>query len=177
MNRELILYIAMSLDGYIAGEDDNIDFLNIVDIEGEDFGHSEFLKGIDTIIWGRRTYDKLLSFGIEFPYPDKKCYVLSKTKSGKDENVEFINKDLSEFISGLKNSEGKNIYCDGGGEIVFELLKNNLIDKIIISVIPCLVGKGIKLFKDGRPFQKLNLIDTKKYITGLVQLSYEVIKN
>ena len=67
MNRKVILYIAMSLDGYIAKHDDNIDFLSIVETPGEDFGYHDFLQNIDTVIWGRRTYDKVKSFGIEFP--------------------------------------------------------------------------------------------------------------
>ena len=163
----------MSLDGYIAKDTDNIDFLSIVDVPGEDYGFASFQNEFDTLIWGRRTYDKLLSFGIDFPYPDKKCYVISKSKSGKDENVEFYNGELKELISSLKNETGKNIYCDGGGEIVFELLKHSLIDKMVISVIPHLVGNGVRLFKDNRPEQKLKLKKSITFPSGLVQLWYD----
>jgi hypothetical protein len=68
MSRKLILYIAMSLDGYIAKEDGNIDFLSVVEKAGEDYGFADFLQGIDTIIWGRKTFDKVLSFGIGIPH-------------------------------------------------------------------------------------------------------------
>jgi dihydrofolate reductase len=173
MTREVILYIAMSLDGYIAKDEDNIDFLSIVESKGEDYGYASFQKEVDTIIWGRKTYDKILSFGIEFPYKDKKCYVLSRSRKGKDENVEFFGGDIKELISKIRSTEGKHIYCDGGGEVVFELLKNNLINKMIISVIPHLVGNGIRLFKDGRPEQKLKFLKSISFPTGLLQLWYE----
>lgn len=77
------------------------------------------------------------------------------------------------MITKLKNENGKNIFCDGGAEIVNELLKNNLIDEFIISVIPVLLGNGTKLFKDGRPEQQLELVNAKKFDTGLTQLHYK----
>ncbi|MDP3469697.1 MAG: hypothetical protein Q8S11_15255 [Daejeonella sp.] len=78
MTRNVILFIAMSPDGYIAKEDDTIDFLSKVESPGEDYGYAEFTKTVDTIIWGRKTYDKVKTFGIEFPYKDKKSmYSLS----------------------------------------------------------------------------------------------------
>lgn len=177
MPRQVILYIAMSLDGYIAKDTDNIDFLSIVESPGEDYGYSDFQKGVDTLIWGRKTYDKVLSFGIEFPHKDKRCIVLSKTLKGKNENVEFYNGDLSLLISELKSLPGKNIYCDGGGEVVYELLKKFLIDKVIVSVIPHLVGNGVRLFKDGRPEQYLHLSKSITFPSGLVQLWYDTKKN
>ena len=76
------------------------------------------------------------------------------------------------MIRQLKSKEGKNIYCDGGAEIINELLKNDLIDEFIISVIPVLVGDGIRLFKDGRPEQQLELVNAKTFDTGLTQLHY-----
>lgn len=170
--RKVILYIAMSLDGYIAKEDNNIDFLSVVESKGEDYGYASFQKEVDTLIWGRRTYDKVLSFGIDFPYKDKKCYVLSRTRTGKDENVEYYNGAIKELIEGLKKQKGKDIYCDGGGETVFSLLKEGLIDRLIISAIPHLLGSGIRLFKSGRPEQALKFRKSISFPTGLVQLWY-----
>ncbi|MFC6996910.1 dihydrofolate reductase family protein [Rufibacter roseus] len=173
MPRKVVLYIAMSLDGYIAKEDDNIDFLSKVEEPGEDYGYHAFQHTVDTLIWGRRTYDKVLSFGMsEFPHKDKKCYVLSKSKTGQDENVEFYGGSLTELISSLKQQQGKNIYCDGGGEVVSALLKENLIDQLIISIIPHLLGSGIRLFQDGRPEQNLTLTHSSTFKSGLVQLWY-----
>lgn len=168
----MILYIAMSLDGYIAKTDGNIDFLSLVETPGEDFGYTGFQKEVDTLIWGRKTYEKVLSFGIEFPHKDKKCYVLSKSQSGSDENVTYFS-DVRQLIGQLRQEPGKNIYCDGGGETVREMLQFDLIDRLIISVIPHLLGDGIRLFKDGRPEQNLQLERCIQYPAGLVQLWYE----
>ncbi len=97
----------MSLDGYIAKNTDNIDFLSVVECPGEDYGYSAFQKEIDTLIWGRKTYDKVRSFGLDFPHPDKRCIVLSRTKKGKDANVEFFNGPVKDLISELRQQPGK----------------------------------------------------------------------
>lgn len=172
--RLCILYIAMSLDGYIAGKEDNIDFLSVVDQEGQDYGYARFQQQVDTLIWGRRTYDKFLSFGVDFPHGDKKCYVVSSSRSGSDENVEYI-ADVVALVKALKMQEGKHIYCDGGGGVVATLLAAGLLDRLIISVIPHLVGDGIRLFRDGRPDQRLKFLSADTYPGGLVQLQYDCI--
>ncbi|MDF2193573.1 dihydrofolate reductase family protein [Paraflavitalea sp. CAU 1676] len=174
MKRQVVLFIAMSIDGYIAKDEDNIDFLSIVDRPGEDYGYLDFQQSVDTVIWGRKTYDKLLSFGVEFPHKDKKVYVLSRSKTGADENVQYFNAPIKDLIALIREQPGKHIYCDGGGEVVFELLKEKLIDKMVISVIPHLVGNGVRLFKDGRPDQELTLLRSISYPSGLVQLWYDV---
>jgi dihydrofolate reductase len=174
--RKVNLYIAMSLDGYIAKEDDNIDFLSQVQVPGEDYGYAEFTAGIDTVIWGRKTYDKVLSFGGDFHHKDKKVWVLSNSRTGRDENVEYFN-DLPTLIKKLKKEKGKDIYCDGGGDLVFELLKHSLIDRVVVSVIPHLLGNGIRLFKDGRPEQNLAFKKSLTFPSGLVQLWYDKKEN
>jgi dihydrofolate reductase len=175
MERKLMLYIAMSLDGYIAKSDDNIDFLSIVDIPDEDFGYEDFKQNIDTVIWGRKTLDKVLSFGDGVPHKDKTVYVISKSRTGNEQHAIYHN-NVVELIQSLKKQEGKNIYCDGGGEIVYELLNHLLIDIVIVSVIPHLLGSGIRLFKDGRPEQKIKLRRSTAYPSGLVQLWYDAEK-
>ncbi|OJW80215.1 MAG: dihydrofolate reductase [Bacteroidetes bacterium 46-16] len=174
MKKKVILYIAMSLDGYIARENNELDFLKIVERAGEDYGYYDFIKNIDTVVMGRKTYDMVLDFGIPFPHKDKKCYVLTRSKSGSDENVTFYNGALDKLISELRRKEGKDIFIDGGAETVNELLQLKLIDKLIISVIPVLLGNGIKLFNGGRPEQKLELLRSSTFSSGLVQLWYEV---
>lgn len=172
-DRKVILYIAMSLDGYIAKDDDDISFLSTVDKPGEDYGFHQFIQTIDTIIWGRKTYDKLLSFDMEFPYPDKKCYVFSNSRTGYDENVEFFNGNIKDLIDELRQKPGKHIYCDGGSQLVSELLNDRLIDEFIISIIPHLVGKGVRLFQNGLPEQSLELVKSTLFPTGLVQNWYQ----
>lgn len=174
MKRKLILYIAMSLDGYIAKKDDNIDFLSIVETPNEDFGYSDFLQNIDTVIWGRKTFDKVLSFGNGVPHKDKKVYVISKSKQETIEHAEYASNAV-ELVKTLKLKTGKDIYCDGGAEIVYELLNHRLFDRIIISVIPHFLGDGIKLFKENNLEQKLQFKRSVSYPSGLVQLWYDVI--
>lgn len=170
--RKVLLYIAASVDGYITDQDGGIDFLSAAQSSGEDYGYGTFIKRVDTIIWGRKTYDKLLSFRIPFPYKNKKCYVFSRTKHGKDENVEFVDREIGKFITALKKKPGKHIYCDGGAELVFEMMRLDLIDEFIITIIPTLVGGGISLFKAGRPPQNLKLVGTRSYPSGVVQVHY-----
>lgn len=175
MSRKLILYIATSLDGYIAKEDGNLDFLSVVETPGEDYGYADFLQGIDTVIWGRKTFDKVLSFGIGVPHKDKKVYVISKERTGNHEHAVYHN-DVAGLVQTLKVEKGKNIYCDGGADIVFELLQHRLFDRLIISVIPHLLGGGVRLFKDGVPEQALQLKRSIAYPSGLVQLWYNLKK-
>lgn len=175
MDRKLILYIAMSLDGYIATKDDSIDFLNMVEVPNEDYGYADFLQGIGTIIWGRKTFDKVLSFGGGLPHQDKEVFVISRTRKGKNGHIQYYDNVL-DLINNLKDQEGKDIYCDGGAEIVSELLQNSLFDRIIVSVIPHLLGDGIRLFKDGNIEQNLKFKKAISFPSGLVQLWYDLKK-
>lgn len=162
----------MSVDGYIAKDEDNIDFLSLVERPGEDYGYADFQQSVDTLIWGRKTYDKVKTLGAEFLHKDKKVYVISRSRTGKEDHVEFYNKPVKDLVAALRQEEGKDIYCDGGAEVIFELLKESLIDEMIISVIPHLVGKGVRLFKDGAPEQALEFRRSITFPSGLVQLWY-----
>jgi len=173
MRRKVILYIATSLDGYIAKPNDDLSFLSIVEQEGQDYGYADFVKTVDTVIVGRKTYDKVISMGFDFPHADKDAYIITRTLRPTIGSVKFYSGDLKTLVGKLKTESGKNIYCDGGAEIVNELLKDNLIDEFIISVIPILVGNGTKLFKDNRPEQKLELVSVKSFDKGLTQLHFK----
>lgn len=177
MNRKLVLYIATSLDGYIAKPQDDIGFLSAVAQEGQDYGYAEFLEGVDAVILGRKTYDIIVSMGIEFPHSDKDSYVITRSARPATGSVKFYSGELKSLVQQLKSQKGKNIYCDGGAEIANELIRHDLIDEFIISVIPVLVGDGIRLFKDHRPEQLIELLDVKSFDTGLVQLHYRRNKN
>jgi len=171
--REVILYIAMSLDGYIAKDNGDISFLSVVESPPEDYGYGDFIKSVETVIMGRKTYEKVLTFGIDFPHRDKKCYVISRSKKGQDANVEFYNGNIEELIAAIRKASGLNIFVDGGAELVYELMQRDLIDKYIISVIPIFIGTGIPLFKPGRPEQHLKLVRSVTFPSGLAQLWYE----
>jgi len=173
-NRKVILYISMSLDGFIARGDDDISWLSVVEKEGEDYGYADFSKTIDTYIVGRKTYDKVLQLtGGIFPQAEMyDCYILTRQARESENGVNFYNGDLEELIARLIRGEGKNIYCDGGGEIVKLFMEKNLIDEYIISVIPIILGDGKRLFQGGTPEIGLIAHPAASFDTGLVQLRY-----
>lgn len=171
--RKTILYIAASLDGYIAKTGDNLDFLSIVEKEGEDYGYHNFISSVDTVILGRRTYDWVMAHVPEFVHADKTTFIVTRTPRPAIGNASFYTGDLNTLIAELKGKPGKNIFIDGGAQVVDMLLKEHLIDEMIISLIPILLGEGIRLFQDGRPEELQELVSTKQFDTGLVQLHYK----
>ena len=162
----------MSLDGFIAQPNDDLDFLSLVEKEGEDYGYANFIETVDAVIVGRKTYDKVLSMGFEFPHTDKDAYIITRTSRPDLSTVKLYSGSLEELIAKLKSKSGKNIFVDGGAEIVNQLLEKNLIDEFFISIIPILLGAGVALFQQGRPETRLQLISSKQFDTGLVQLHY-----
>lgn len=176
--RKLSLFIATSLDGYIAKPNDDLSFLKIVEKEGEDYGYAAFTSTIDTIIIGRKTYDYVLKEigSSHYDNGQRDVYVITRTARPSVGKTTFYTGGLTELVEQLKSESGKNIYCDGGAEIVNELLKNDLIDELTISIVPILLGNGTRLFKDNRPEQQLEFVSTKSFDTGLTQLHYNRIR-
>ncbi|HEV7348624.1 dihydrofolate reductase family protein [Telluribacter sp.] len=172
--RKVIVYIAASLDGYIAKPNDDLSFLGVVEKAGEDYGYMEFINTVDTVILGRKTYDWVMEQVSDFPHADKVTYVITRTGRPTLGKTTFYTDSLEELVTRLKQEKGKNIFVDGGAEVVNELLRSQLIDELIISVIPILVGNGTRLFQDDRPEQKLKLLSCRQFDTGLTQLHYQV---
>lgn len=169
--RKVRLYIATSLDGYIARTDHGLDWLPQGSPD-QDYGYADFLAGIDILVMGRKTWEQVKSFG-EWPYGQKKSYVLSrKLKELKDEHVSLVTEPVPQFISNLKKQTGKDIWLLGGGEIVKEFLAYDLIDTFEIFVVPILLGAGLPLFPAGFPERKLMLAGSKQFDSGLM-LSYK----
>ena len=170
--RKIILFIACSLDGYIARENGSVDWL----FTDADYGYSKFYKSIDTMIMGRKTYEKALELG-DHSYNAKKWYVFTRApESKKDANVEFIT-DIVPFVRKLKEAEGKNIWLVGGSEIISLLLAANLLDELIISIHPIILGKGIPLFRKMEKQTKLKMLRTVSYKSGLVKIHYKTAKH
>lgn len=172
--RKLSLFIATSLDGYIAKPNDNLEFLKAVEKEGEDYGYADFTSNIDIIIIGRKTYDYVLKEigSSHYDNGQRDVYVITRTERPSVGRTTFYSGSLTELVQRLKSENGKGIYCDGGAEIINELLQHDLIDDFIISLIPILVGEGTRLFKEGRPEQLLEFVSAKSFDTGLTQLHY-----
>lgn len=168
--RKIKLFIASSLDEYIAREDGSIDWLP----QTGNSGYNEFYKTVDTVIMGRKTYDQILTFG-KYPYEDKTSYVFTRNSNKrKDSNVEFVF-ETEKFLKELISSSGKDIWLVGGAELVSAFLNQDFVDEIILSIIPVVLGKGIPLFKNIQREIKLQLIKTTEY-DKLVELHYKVLK-
>ena len=173
--RKIVLFIAQSLDGYIATKNDSLDWLFKVEGEGDN-GYSEFFETVDTILIGKRTYDWVMEQEKgQFPYQNKDCYVFSRTPLEDTKNVKFINEDIVEFADNLKKEEGENIWIVGGGDILHTFLKEKLVDELIVTVAPTIIGEGIPLFKAGDYQLDLSLIGTRTF-NQFVELHYIVNK-
>ncbi|MDH3834934.1 MAG: dihydrofolate reductase family protein [Nitrosopumilus sp.] len=168
--RKIILYIASSLDGYVARENGDVDWLP----ENVESGYNEFYKTIDTVVMGKTTYDQVLTFG-EYPYKDKKSYVFTRNSNKKkDENVEFVS-DVDKFVKDILPKLDETIWLVGGGQIISSFVNHGMIDEIILSIIPVVLGNGIPLFKNIQKETNLELAKTTSY-DKLVELHYKVLK-
>jgi dihydrofolate reductase len=166
-DRKIVLFIACSLDGYIAGTDDDISWL----FSDDDYGYSKFLASIDTVLMGRRTYDQVLRMG-PFPYSEKECYVFSRTLMGGDENVEFVNEPVKDFVHDIRERDGSDIWLVGGSELIEAFMNDGLVDEYVVSIHPIVLGEGILLFRSGFPRQDLELKDNITFPSGLIQVHY-----
>jgi dihydrofolate reductase len=168
--RKIILFIASSLDGYIARENGDIDWLP----ETGSSGYDDFIKSVDTVVMGKKTYDQVLTFG-GYPYKDKKSYVFTRNKNlTKDEDIEFV-LDAEKLMKTITPGPGKNIWLIGGSEIISTFVNLDFVDELILSLIPVVLGKGIPLFKKLEKELKLELIKTTDY-EKLVELHYKILK-
>ena len=165
--RQLHLYIAASLDGFIAGPNGEIDWL---DAGGDlDYGYGDFYDSIDTTLMGRATYE-ITQTVEEFPYPDKTNYVFTRNLGlPNTEHVRFISGDIAAFVRHLKEHEGKNIWLVGGGQINTIMLNADLVDGIILTVFPIVLGDGIPLFAPGARRAAFKTVDCVTYEAGLIQ--------
>ena len=166
--RKVSLFIAASLDGYIAREDGGIDWL----FNDQDYGYEAFYDDVDTVIMGRHTWEQLKSFG-DYPYEGKEGIVFSRTLAGQqDPNVSIVTESVQDWIDRAKQEEGGTIWLMGGGGLVDECLQQGRVDEIILSIHPILLGNGIPLFRGKQPEMHLELVSSQSFHTGLIQLIY-----
>lgn len=172
--RNVTLYIAMSLDGYIADRAGKVDWLNGHGDSGEQIDtYSSFVKDIDTVVMGWNTYHQItteLSPG-EWVYSELTSYVITHRTLPSTDNIKFVGDDPCEIVQRLKQQQGKGIWICGGGAIIQPLMRAGLIDEYYISVIPTILGSGIPLFGEMPEEIKLKLIRTQAY-DGIVELVY-----
>ncbi|MBI2518185.1 MAG: dihydrofolate reductase [Opitutae bacterium] len=171
--RKLVYYVASSLDGYIARRDGSVDWLPTPSAK-EDYGYAKFLERIDALIIGRKTYEQMLTFGA-WPYGERKCYVLSRRWAGqRDVQAEFVGGNIATLLRRIKRQPGRDIWLMGGGESAHAFFEAGLVDEIVLTVIPTLLGEGLSLFLPQRAGARLVLRESQAFADGLVQLRYDV---
>ncbi|WLV25854.1 dihydrofolate reductase family protein [Aciduricibacillus chroicocephali] len=180
-NRKVILDLAVTLDGFIEGENGEVDWC-IMDSE---MGFINFLNQIDTILYGRKSYDLWGQFAPANDASDaekemwelvhsKEKYVFSRTPKEYDNEAIFINENIPEEVNKLKNAPGKDIWLYGGASLITTFIDLGLVDEFRLSVHPVILGEGRPLFIDIKQRLNLRLVNTKTYSSGVVQLIYHL---
>ncbi len=169
------LYIAASLDGFIARENGSLDWLNdLPNPDQLDYGYGTFISEIDTVLMGRKTYEEILGFGVEWPYSDCTSYVVSSSEELKistPNTKQLMNIDLP-ALEGLKAQSRADVWLVGGGSLISTFLDLKAIDEIMLCVIPVILGSGIPLFPLNSKETALELKSTEAYSSGAVMLTY-----
>lgn len=170
---KISVYIAASIDGYIARKDNSLDWMDRVGGFDEDYGFKSFLDSIDTLIIGRKTYE--IATTVPDPYPGKRVIVLSRSLSAVREGMELYHGELGQLVEKLHQEGANHIWVDGGLTIS-QFLAAQLVDTMTLSIIPLILGDGLPLFNViGREIP-CRLLSSQGYASGLVQLHYEIIK-
>lgn len=175
---QVVLYIATSVDGYIADAEGGVDWLEDFQEESagdEDVeGFKEFFKSVDCLVMGATTYEQVLTFG-EWPYDDKPTYVFThRDLSPATNSVEFIDRNVAAVSSNLKR-EHDRIWLVGGAYLAQTFLDEHEVDELRLFFIPVLLGNGVSLFSGEYNRQRLRLIDTGAHDSGIVEHHYEAM--
>lgn len=174
---KVVLYIAQSLDGFIARPDGQLDWLTSVPYpeDGGDYGYSALLSSIGTTIMGRKTYEEILNLQPDWSYPGLDSYIVSRNPNLAIQSPDtyLLKEDLKTFVTGLKQKAEKDIWLIGGGQLITEFINLDLLDKMIITIIPKIIGEGIPLFAPKPAESNWKLIECQAFDTGLVNLTYE----
>ncbi len=164
------VFIATSIDGYIARADGTFDFLSIVERPGEDYGFADFFATVDALVIGRNTYETALAFP-EWPYAGKRCIVLTHRETPSAHGEQFFAGEPAALVDQLALSGAQRLYVDGGA-VIRQFVRENLIDDMTLSIVPVLLGSGVPLFGSELREQRLHLHSSKAFESGLVQLCY-----
>lgn len=174
--KKVILYIAVSLDGYIADRDGSVSWIKSQDesVEPEDT-FTPFFDSVDTVIMGKRTYDQIVTelSPNHWPYMGATTFVITHNDSYIDTDcIRFRNTSVCRLVDELRQQSGKNIWICGGAQIINQLIEKDMITTYHIAVIPIILGGGIRLFDTTENQINLTLVYTKRY-DGIVELIYD----
>jgi dihydrofolate reductase len=174
-----IVFIATSIDGYIADKDGGLDWLHSVpNPDNVDMGFGPLMEKVDALVMGRNTLEMVLSFDVDWPY-SKPVFVLSNTMTevpeGYQDKVFLINGELTQVVADLNQQGYHDLYIDGGITIQ-NFLEQELIDQLTITTIPVLLGGGVKLFGDLESMQNYKLVESTVYLDTIVQSHYARVR-
>jgi dihydrofolate reductase len=172
---DVVLYIAASLDGYIATEDGGISWLDSFNAAGTDYGYAEFMTNVGATIMGGKTYRQVLTFGA-WHYQDIPSYIVTSQPLADhpQEDVRKVDTDFATLVQNIKAETDKDIFFIGGAELTKAFIEQDLIDSYRIFLMPVMLGKGIPLFLELNTIQNVSLIETQSHPLGVVELRYQV---
>lgn len=174
---KLSCYIAQSLDGYIADSENGLDWLESVAEEGQDYGYNDYYQSVDALVMGRKTYEVVKQFS-PWPYQGKTSYVWTREPTSPSANVSFVSGSATELWQNWQTAGHQHIWLVGGGRLLAAFLEAELVDDLIISIVPLSLGQGIALFPPRQSRrQDFKLLQHQAYPSGLVQLHYQRTDN
>ena len=179
MNKENRVFIATSLDGYIADKTGGIDWLHAIpNPDGIDMGYNEFIAGVDAIVMGRVTFETVCGFAMDWPY-SKPVFVLSNTLEEIPEKysdkVFLVKGSIQEVLKNIHHQGYNRLYIDGGSTIR-SFLEEDLISSMIITIIPVLLGGGVPLFSELSQPLDFECVKSTVYLEKVVQNHFRRVK-
>lgn len=167
------VFVAASLDGYIARADGSVDWLSVVERPGEDYGYRRFFDTVDALVMGRNTYETVAERD-PWPYAGTPCLVLTRRPAAPREGVRFLAATPETVVDRLAGEGARRVYVDGGN-VIRQFLAARLIDDFTLSLIPVVLGGGIPLFGAAGPERPLALESVRSWSSGLCQLRYTLV--
>jgi dihydrofolate reductase len=177
--KKIKVFIAVSLDGFIAPPDGGMDWLSGLSHPNlNEFRDKMFYDSIDTVIMGNGTYQEICSFDIDWPYKDKATFVLSRRSDNlpPKANVSYLTENVLEKIRQIKYQEGKDIWLLGGGQTIRLLLNHDLVDELQLCYIPIMLGEGVPLFPCKMKTSQWILSDNKSFENRILKALYKKAK-
>ncbi len=166
------VFMGMSLDGFIAGPGGSLGWLEPFEKSGEDYGYPAFFESIDGLVIGRNTYETVLGFQA-WPYGQKRVVVLTHRPAGARHGEELSAEEPSALAERLGREGLRHLYVDGGA-VARSFLRARLVDELTLSIVPLVLGGGVRLFGEGEPEQPLALLESRSWPSGTVQVRYRV---
>lgn len=172
MPNEIVLFIATSLDGYIASPDGAVDWL----FHDADYGYTEFMESVDAVVMGRKTWELAMNFE-KVPFAGKQVFVFSRTSApARDQRVRHVHGEVATVVAELRRSVRRNLWLVGGGNLIRQFIAHQLVDEFRLFVHPIILGAGIPLFPPHSERTQLSFAGSRAFPSGLAELRYRLAR-